>query len=444
MPLKKTPFSFLSDKNSNKNDENNPWEKTILSKTNYEHIKELKVPEFGDLKILSVLLRGLSSTVCLCEWTIDCSKTLFLHNYVNYINNNILSENIKIKIGDTTDTDSIDKITNKVDKITATRIKDKEKLEYCDIYGTEKCNDEKEIKNGKDNLEKINFTYNNNKVILLVLKLKHKGLYHKVREIEQLREEIAIHKGLNHSNILQMILCGEDENDIWVFFEYSSIGDLYSYVGFKTLEENEVKIIVSQILFALYYLHINGIIHCDIKLQNILLFPLEPILFEMNDLSDIEKLHNLKSVKLNTDKLINSINENIQSKKNNSTFNNIIKLCDFGLSVRCQFNEFYPYRGIKGSYGFIAPELFQECDFNNKIDMWALGIIIFILLGGYRPFYPCSRFEEKLTFHERYWINISSDAKNFIQSLLQINPSKRLNVIEAMDHPWIKSYFIIT
>ncbi|CRG97624.1 calcium/calmodulin-dependent protein kinase, putative [Plasmodium gallinaceum] len=445
MSLKKTPFSFLSGISSNKNNENSKWEKTILSRKNsYEHIKESKVSEFGDFKILNVLLRGLSSIVCLCEWTIDLSRTLYLNHYVNYINNNILNENIQIKIRDTTNTDNISIMSNNKDTNTTVEIKDREKLEYCDIYDIEKSKNKKEIKNGEYNLEKINFKYNNNKIIHLVLKLKHKGLNYKISEIEQLREEIAIHKELNHFNILQMILCGEDENDIWVFFEYSSIGDLYSYVGFKTLEENEVKIIVSQILFALYYLHMNGIIHCDIKLQNILLFPLEPSLFERNDLSNTLKMNNSKKIKLNINKLLDSINENNQSNKNNNTFKSIIKLCDFGLSVKCKFDEFYPYRGIKGSSGFIAPELFQECDFNNKIDMWALGIIVFILLGGYRPFYPYSRFEEKVTFHERYWINISPEAKNFIQSLLQINPSKRLNVIEAMNHPWIKSYFIIT
>ncbi|SBT82392.1 calcium-dependent protein kinase 3, putative [Plasmodium ovale] len=479
MSLKKTPFSFISDIISNiKNEKRNHKTNSLGRANSYEHIKGANVSELGNFRIVKILLRGLSSTVCLCKWVINRRETLILGNYVNYINSDLQNWNIKLEetngkniSNDYVENDNSTTICSSEEIIyrdkevhcrkncKTKRVDSSNEVEYCihdQLENTNPCAKNREehnvncsildhISNCDQYKSNITGSSSSDKILHLAVKIKHKELYHKIYEVGELREEIEIHKNLKHSNILPLILSAEDENDIWVFLEYSSIGDLYSYVGFNILQEIEVKIIVSQILYALYYLHLKGIIHCDIKPENLLLFRLEePFQLHSDSLSYLDGARNIKSKKLNIKKLLSSINESAQINPNTTPFKNIVKIGDFGLSVKCEFDQYYPFRGIKGSYGFIAPELFQGRNFNNKVDMWALGIIVYVLLGGYRPFYPCSKFEEKVTFHERYWFNISPEAKNFIQSLLQINPSKRLNVIEAIEHPWIKSYFIST
>ncbi|CAD2113494.1 calcium/calmodulin-dependent protein kinase, putative [Plasmodium vinckei petteri] len=485
MPLEKVPTSFFSDIICNAKYENIGNEIQCFSKKkHYNNTKWLNISEIGTLKIVKILLRGLSNTVCLCEWVIDNTATSILGNCSNCINIDLLNIN---KIYKKCEEKSISPFKNnyiskiynsEVNQVSPEIICDKNKTDNNKFHNVDNIKKETLCKEENTNtdlkyeiIKNINLFINNNdykkednskiknkkdrtldniglhkeNIIQLVVKIKHKELYSKINDCNKFAE-VEIHKKLKHSNILNMILSAEDEKYICVFLEYSSIGDLYSFVGFNILKEREVKIIVSQILFALYYLHIKGIIHCDLKLENLLLFNFdeESLLFESNLLSDINICHTNQFKKLNTQKLMHSINENVKNNPNIKAFKYIVKLCDFGLSVKCEFDKFYPFNGIRGSYGFIAPELFQESSFNNKIDMWALGIISFLLLGGYKPFYPCSRFEEKVIFHERYWHNISPEAKNFIQSLLEIDPFKRINVIEAMDHPWIRNYFIDT
>merc|ERR1719438_164147 len=121
-----------------------------------------------------------------------------------------------------------------------------------------------------------------------------------------------------------------------------------------------------------------------------------------------------------------------------------IKIADFGFAKRA-LNE-KCLRTQCGTPGYVAPEILEGVPYGTQADMWSLGVITFILLGGYPPFIEENQRElfRKIRkgifdFHEDYWGGVSMEAKDFISSLLVTNPEKRLNARKSLEHSWIKS-----
>ena len=120
-----------------------------------------------------------------------------------------------------------------------------------------------------------------------------------------------------------------------------------------------------------------------------------------------------------------------------------IKIADFGFSKKAPTED--SLSTICGTPGYVAPELLRLQRYGTKSDMWSMGVIVFILLGGYPPFYADDERElfrltkiGKFEFDEEHWGGISSEAKDFISSLLVIDPSKRSSAKEVLNHPWMK------
>lgn len=120
----------------------------------------------------------------------------------------------------------------------------------------------------------------------------------------------------------------------------------------------------------------------------------------------------------------------------------VVQLCDFGLTERVR----HPagkinYTGLRGTSGYFAPEMIGEADYDHGIDLFALGIMLFTMLGGYEPFFPPTNFTETVEFDANYWSHVSPECKSFIQALLSINPSNRIRTADAMVHPWFSVDF---
>jgi len=178
--------------------------------------------------------------------------------------------------------------------------------------------------------------------------------------------------------------------------EGSELFDRIVAKGYYT--EKEAVNIIRQILDAVSYLHEVGIAHRDLKPENL---------------------------------LCSGENED-----------EIVKIADFGLSK--MFSAEQKLMTGCGTPGYVAPEVLLSETYDSKVDLWSIGVITYILLSGYSPFYAeneAGLFEKIMTaeydFDNECWDDISDSAKDFIKKLLTKEPENRLDVQEALEHDWM-------
>ena len=134
----------------------------------------------------------------------------------------------------------------------------------------------------------------------------------------------------------------------------------------------------------------------------------------------------------------------LRSSSSQSTESDIdIKIADFGFAKKCTKPNCLTTQC--GTPGYVAPEILEGTPYDTQSDMWSLGVIVYILLGGYPPFIEKNQRElfrkirkGQYTFHPEYWGQVSEDAKGLIRSLLVVNPGKRASAKQALSNKWIK------
>ena len=220
--------------------------------------------------------------------------------------------------------------------------------------------------------------------------------------IEKKKEEMSILRKLNHPNIVKFYGFIETNNQFLIKMEYIKYGNLKYWIENKeNISEEEASIILRKILSAVEYLHSKQICHRDIKPENIMI-----------------------------------------SKKNDL---NSIKIIDFGLSYK-NFNNLIN-NDYSGTYIYMAPELIEKKLYFISVDIWSIGILMFILLNkGKHPFYKKGDNADKIAEiikkgNIKFYENISPMAKHLVLKLLEPNPSWRYTASQALKHPWITRNF---
>jgi len=221
-------------------------------------------------------------------------------------------------------------------------------------------------------------------------------------ELKLLQREIDIMARVQHRNVLRLFEIFDTDQKLSLVMELVNGGELfYKIVDKGSYSEVEARDIVRQLVEGVDYLHNQGIAHRDLKPENLLCSE--------------------------TDTGV------------------VIKIADFGLSKA--FTNESALETSCGTPDYAAPEVLRmDGAYDKSVDLWSIGVITYVLLCGFPPFYGKSQaqlFEKILNadfdFPEPEWTQISSEAKDFINQLLVLDVKKRYNTKQCLDHPWLKA-----
>ena len=261
-------------------------------------------------------------------------------------------------------------------------------------------------------------------------------------------KEIYILKNLDHPNIMKIYEIFIDNKNFYIISEFCDQGDLFTKMEkLGNMNEIMVKFIMEQIFNAVSYLHSKGVLHGDIKLENVMLYTTSKKAHVRFSVMNI----NIESNK-NIQKELNSYySQKLKSQKTkefvNDMLNYEIKLIDFGCSKLFSKKTHQKISGIIGTSLYCSPEVINNL-YDEKCDEWSCGIMMYILLTGRAPFPGENEKEifEKIkkceyNFNLHKFKNVSNNCKDLIRKLLEPNIDKRIKANEALRHPFFKEDF---
>ncbi|XP_047673749.1 calcium/calmodulin-dependent protein kinase (CaM kinase) II gamma 1 isoform X12 [Tachysurus fulvidraco] len=220
------------------------------------------------------------------------------------------------------------------------------------------------------------------------------------RDHQKLEREARICRLLKHSNIVRLHDSIAEEGFHYLVFDLVTGGELFEdIVAREYYSEADASQCINQILESVNHIHQHDIVHRDLKPENLLL----------------------------------------ASKMKGAA----VKLADFGLAIEVQGDQ-QAWFGFAGTPGYLSPEVLRKDPYGKPVDIWACGVILYILLVGYPPFWDED--QHKLyqqikagayDFPSPEWDTVTPEAKNLINQMLTINPAKRITAEQALKHPWV-------
>ncbi|KAK3496959.1 putative MEK1 protein [Neurospora hispaniola] len=231
--------------------------------------------------------------------------------------------------------------------------------------------------------------------IKIILKKNVKG------NEQMVLDELEMLQRLKHPHIVKFVDWFESRDKYYIVTQLATGGELFDRICEQgKFTEKDASQTIKQVLGAVNYLHENNVVHRDLKPENLLYLTRD---------ADSD-----------------------------------LVLADFGIAKMLD-NKDEVLTTMAGSFGYAAPEVMLKQGHGKPVDMWSMGVITYTLLCGYSPFRSenlqdlideCS--SGSVVFHERYWKDVSNDAKDFILRLLQPKPEHRWTSQQALAHPWLR------
>ena len=245
-------------------------------------------------------------------------------------------------------------------------------------------------------------THENSKKVYCVKILSKRDIFEQ-KLINQINKEISIMYNINHPYSVKLVNHFEDNEKLYLIMELAPNGNLYNLIQNNIKEKVKnmalIKKLIVQSIEIIKYLHSKNIVYRDIKPENLLL---------------------------------------------DNDYN--IKLCDYGWATYFTPGKFLTV--YCGTPEYVSPEVIKKYPYNEKVDIWGLGVLIFELVFGYAPF--------SSTFNEERFNNIKAgkinwpkdlgdeykDLKDLIEKILRVDPKERISLDEIENHPWLRETYL--
>jgi calcium-dependent protein kinase len=218
-----------------------------------------------------------------------------------------------------------------------------------------------------------------------------------VEAINDFNIEVELMKTCDHPNICKLFGVFEDSDHIYLVLEYIDGGELFDVIDEKgPFSEEDASEVFQQVASAIKYCHKQGVVHHDIKPENILVV------------------------------------------RNGDSSTITVKVIDFGFGNKLRCGQ--KSNAKVGTFVYSAPETFKGDLCDEKVDVWALGCLLYILLSGRVPFSGHSSIVNgQYSLSGPPWDAASADVLDLLEALLVVDPKERLGAAEVLDHPWLKS-----
>lgn len=218
-------------------------------------------------------------------------------------------------------------------------------------------------------------------------------------DLDALQEEISILMSLDHEHIIHCEEFFDERNTLYMVTELVGGGELFDrIVGKKFYSEKDARDLIRIFLRTMAYVHEQGVVHRDLKPENLLL---------VSDEDDSD-----------------------------------IKIADFGLAKRIK--DLVPNEPPCGTPAYVAPEILRNQPYGTEVDIWSIGVICYVLLAGYPPFYDDDMKklfrkikDGKYHFHQEHWSDKSPEAMDIIKHMLCVDISERWTAKQLLEHPWV-------